>query len=185
MSKSLSSSQTSEILSVLEKRFQANSHRHEGIEWKFIQEKLEKNPKAVWSIFQMEETEGEPDLVILESNSKDFYYMDFAQESPKGRRSLCFDQDAWEARKQHKPESNVEVRCAEMGIELLSEDEYFQLQKFGSVDLKTSSWIQTPTEVRQKGGALFGDHRFGRTFIYHNGADSYYAARGFRGKVKI
>lgn len=185
MSKSLSSSQTSEILSILETRFHTHTHRHEGIEWKFIQEKLKKNPKALWSISQMEETGGEPDLVILDEKSHDLYYVDCSTETPKGRRSLCYDQEAWESRKQHKPKSNVEAEINQMEWELLSEEDYHQLQKLGPFDTKTSSWIETPKEIRKLGGALFGDYRFGRTFIYHNGANSYYAVRGFRAKVKI
>jgi hypothetical protein len=185
MNKNLTPIETSALLKVLEKRFHAHPHRHPNRDWKEIASTLEKNKNALWSIAQMEETGGEPDLVTFDENSKNLYYVDCSTETPKGRRSLCYDQEAWDSRKQHKPNSNVESEINQMGVELLSEEDYFQLQKFGPFDTKTSSWIETPKEIRKLGGALFGDQRFGRTFIYHNGAESYYAVRGFRAKVKI
>lgn len=182
MNRFLSLQQTNELFLILEKRFQENSHRHENQNWEEIKNQLESNPSALWSVFQMEETGGEPDFIQFDEL---FYYVDCSQETPAGRRSLCFDQAAWNSRKQNKPFSSAEQEASNMNIQILTEEEYRELQKFGPFDLKTSTWLQTPESIRKLGGALFGDHRFGRTFIYHNGAESYYAVRGFRGKIRI
>lgn len=171
-----------EFISLLKKRFETFPKRHPNLDWNEIEIKLKSNLNLISTVFKMEETGGEPDVVQLENS---WYFVDCSKESPKERRSLCYDKAAWEARKQHKPNSTVEEETIKIGIELLTESEYFELQKLGPFDLKTSSWIATPEELRAKGGALFGDHRFGRTFIYHNGADSYYGSRGFRGKIQI
>lgn len=182
MSSETNQLQPNEILSILEKRFQDHTNRHPKIEWSEIEKSLNSNPKLLEVVTKMELTGGEPDVISLGDN---LYFVDCSKESPKDRRSLCFDQDAWEKRKQHKPSSTVEAEAAEIGIGLLTETDYLEWQKFGPFDEKTSSWIETPKELRKLGGALFGDYRFGRTFIYHNGAASYYGSRGFRGKIKI
>lgn len=169
-----------ELLEELKARFEKNTARHKGVRWDDIEKNLD--PKKLWTLYEMERTGGEPDVVKL---GKDLYYVDCSPESPKGRRSLCYDRAAWESRKEHKPASDAVSIAKEIGIEMLDEDEYRELQKLGEFDLKTSSWLKTPSEVRQLGGALFGDKRFGRVFTYHNGAESYYAARAFRGKLKI
>ena len=183
--KKLSSAETKTLLSVLQARFEKNMHRHKGLEWKKVQEKLDNNPEKLWSLNEMESTGGEPDVVGYDKKNGEFIFYDCSPESPKERRSLCYDRQALEARKEHKPKNNVLDRAKEMGIELLNEEQYRTLQHFGTFDTKTSSWLLTPPEIRKLGGAIFGDHRYGQVFIYHNGADSYYAARGFRGALRV
>lgn len=160
-------------------------HRHPGMQWKDVQARLEANPDKLISLNEMDITDGEPDVVGQETDTGAFIFMDCAAESPKGRRSLCYDPDALESRKEHKPKNSAIGMAAEMGIELLNEEQYAWLQKLGPFDTKTSSWVKTPEDVRKLGGAIFCDHRFGRIFTYHNGAESYYAARGFRGMILI
>lgn len=174
-----------ELFSILEKRFAKNMNRHNGIAWEDVQKKLEDNPDKLWSLNEMEETEGEPDVIGIDPNTKELLFCDCAAESPKGRRSLCYDHDALESRKEHKPKNSAMGMAQEMGIELLNEEQYHELQKLGKFDAKTSSWVATPADIREKGGAIFGDWRFGRVFIYHNGAESYYGARGFRGLLRV
>lgn len=185
MKKQLSTEQRVELIDVLKERFEANTARHKGIKWADVVAKLKALPSKLWSLAEMERTGGEPDVVGFDKKAGEYVFVDCSEETPKGRRSLCFDREAWESRKQHKPESDAESVAAAMGVEILSEDEYYQLQEIGEFDLKTSSWLQTPKEVRDLGGALFGDRRFGRVFTYHNGAESYYAARGFRGSLRV
>ncbi len=182
--KKLTAEQNEELLKVLKTRFEKNMSRHKGLIWDKIQVKLEKNPEKLWSLNEMEETEGEPDVVDYDKKTDEYIFFDCSPESPK-RRSLCYDYQAWEARKANKPESNVIDKAAEMGIELLSEEQYRQLQELGKFDLKTSSWVKTPENIRELGGAIFCDRRYNTVFMYHNGADSYYAARGFRGCLKV
>ncbi|WP_033542931.1 DUF4256 domain-containing protein [Planococcus sp. CAU13] len=183
--KELSPDQQEELLAKLQTRFEKNMHRHEGIEWSKVQAKLEENPEKLWSLFQMEETGGEPDVAVLEPQEEVYFFYDFSAETPKGRRSLCYDREAWEARKKFKPENTVMDMAAEMGIEVLTEDEYRELHKFGAFDKKTSTWVKTPERIREHGGAIFCDYRYGQVFTYHNGADSYYASRAFRGKLEV
>lgn len=182
--KKLTAEQNEELLKVLKTRFEKNMSRHQGLNWEKIQTKLEKNPEKLWSLNEMEETEGDPDVVGYDKKTDEYIFFDCSPESPK-RRSLCYDYQAWEARKANKPESNVIDKAAEMGIELLTEDQYRQLQELGKFDLKTSSWVKTPANIRELGGAIFCDRRYNTIFTYHNGADSYYAARGFRGCLKV
>ncbi|WP_312390157.1 DUF4256 domain-containing protein [Chryseobacterium sp.] len=184
MKNKLTSEQTEELLKVLKSRFEKNMNRHKGLDWERIQSKLENNPEKLWSLFQMEETEGEPDIVAHDKKTDEYLFFDCSPESPK-RRSLCYDYPAWEARKANKPESNAIDKSSEMGIEILNEEQYRQLQELGKFDLKTSSWIKTPENIRELGGAIFCDRRYNTVFTYHNGADSYYAARGFRGCLKV
>ena len=161
-------------------------NRHKGLEWAKIQARLEKaGTEKLWSLNEMEKTGGEPDVVGYDKKTDEYIFYDCAAESPKGRRSLCYDREALESRKEHKPANNVIDMAAELGIELLTEDQYRDLQKLGNFDSKTSSWIKTPTGIRKLGGAIFADYRYGQVFIYHNGAESYYAARGFRGSLRI
>jgi hypothetical protein len=174
-----------EFLAELKKRFEKNMKRHKGLEWSDVQAKLEADPKKLSSLYEMERTGGEPDVVGFDKATGEFIFYDCSAESPKSRRSLCYDRAAWESRKEHKPENNAVDMAAEMGIELLTEDQYRELQKLGEFDLKTSSWVRTPAEVRNRGGAIFCDRRFDRVFTYHNGAESYYAARGFRGSLRV
>lgn len=182
--KKLTAEQNEELLKVLKTRFEKNMSRHKELNWEKIQAKLEKNPEKLWSLNEMEETEGDPDVVGYDKKTDEYIFFDCSPESPK-RRSLCYDYQAWEARKANKPESNVIDKAAEMGIELLTEDQYRQLQELGKFDLKTSSWVKTPANIRELGGAIFCDRRYNTIFTYHNGADSYYAARGFRGCLKV
>ncbi len=184
MKNKLTSEQTEELLKVLKSRFEKNMNRHKDLNWEKIQSKLENNPEKLWSLFQMEETEGEPDIVAHDEKTDEYLFFDCSPESPK-RRSLCYDYPAWEARKANKPESNAIDKASEMGIEILNEEQYRQLQELGKFDLKTSSWIKTPENIRELGGAIFCDRRYNTVFTYHNGADSYYAARGFRGCLKV
>jgi hypothetical protein len=173
------------LLSTLKTRFESYMQRHEGLEWSDVQDRLEANPEKIWSLNKMEETGGEPDVVGYDKETKEFIFFDCSAETPDGRRNVCYDHEALEARKKYPPEDSA-LNMAEMiGIELLTEEEYFYLQKLGEFDTKTSSWLKTPLEVRKHGGAIFGDRRFGRVFVYHNGADSYYGARGFRGSIRV
>ncbi len=181
----LSKEQQDELLQVLKDRFHEHMHRHEGVEWDAIQEKQEKNEDKLWSLYEMERTGGEPDVVTLGSKTDEVTFVDCAKESPTGRRKLCYDREALDARKKNKPENSAIDVADEMGIELLTEEEYRALQEVGEFDLKTSSWIVTPAEIRKLGGALFGDRRYDHVFIYHNGAQSYYGARRFRGSLTI
>jgi hypothetical protein len=181
----LSSNQSNELLTILKKRFKKNMHRHFGIQWEHIEEKLLSQPKKLWSLKQMEETGGEPDLIIFDNQTNFYVYCDCSTESPKVRRSLCYDRPALESRKEHKPKNNAIDMAAQMGVKLLTEEQYNNLQKLENFDNKTSSWLLTPQSIRNLGGAIFGDLRYGRVFIYHNGAESYYAARGFRCYTEI
>lgn len=183
--KKLTSSQQKEILDTLKDRFEKNKDRHKGLEWNKVQAKLEANPEKLWSLFEMERTGGEPDVAGFDKKAGEYLFYDCSSESPKGRRSLCYDREALEARKAHKPKNSAVDMAVTMGIELLTEEEYRSLQLLGNFDLKTSSWVKTPGDVRRLGGALFCDRRYGRVFLYHNGADSYYAARGFRGVLRV
>ncbi|MGV3585677.1 MAG: DUF4256 domain-containing protein [Adhaeribacter sp.] len=174
-----------ELLSVLKNRFQKNKNRHPGIAWAAVQAKLEANPEKVWSLNEMEITGGEPDVVGQDKNTGEFIFYDCAAESPKGRRSVCYDREGLESRKEHQPANNALDMAAAMGIELLTEEQYRELQQLGNFDIKTSSWVKTPAEIRKLGGALFCDRRYNHVFVYHNGAQSYYAARAFRGALKV
>ena len=183
--KELSSSQREQLLKTLKSRFEKNMHRHKGLEWEKIQSKLEANTEKLWSLNEMETTGGEPDVVGHDKKTGEYLFYDCSPESPKDRRSVCYDREALESRKEHKPANNAVDMAADMGIELLTEDEYRQLQKLGEFDLKTSSWIKTPPEIRDLGGAFFCDRRYNHVFLYHNGVRSDYAARGFRGSLKV
>ena len=187
--KILPATEHSALLSTLKLRFEKNRKRHKGIEWADVQAKLEKNPEKLWSLNEMEISCGEPDVVVLTAtgNKKtgEYIFYDCAAESPKGRRSICYDHEALEARKEHKPANSAVEMAADMGIEILTEEQYRQLQELENFDTKTSSWIQTPADIRKLGGALFCDRRYNTIFVYHNGAESYYAARGFRGLLKV
>ncbi|MES2652960.1 MAG: DUF4256 domain-containing protein [Bacteroidota bacterium] len=185
MSKELSSVQREELLATLKARFQHNINRHEGIEWAKVQAKLEKNAEKLWVLDEMEITGGEPDVVGYDKETDEYVFYDCSAESPKGRRSICYDHEALEARKEHKPGNSAMQMAADMGVEVLTEEQYRNLQRFGKFDTKTSSWIVTPPSIRKLGGALFGDYRYGTIFTYHNGAESYYAARGFRGSLRV
>lgn len=181
----LSLEQHEELLGVLKARFEKNMNRHEGIEWANVHAKLEANPEKLWSLNEMERTGGEPDVIGYDKNEDHYIFCDCSAETPKGRRSVCYDREALESRKKHKPENNAMDMAAAMGIELLTEEQYRELQRLGHFDKKTSSWIQTPSDIRELGGALFCDFRYGHVFLYHNGADSYYSVRGFRGSLKV
>ena len=183
--KKLSSEDRDQLLNTLKARFEKNTARHKGIEWKRVEERLLAHPAKLASLYEMENTEGEPDVVGLDKKTGEVIFYDCSAESPKGRRSICFDEDALASRKEHKPGGSAEGMAAEMGVELLTEEEYRQLQELGKFDLKTSSWIQTPAPIRKLGGALFCDRRYDHVFVYHNGAESYYGARGFRAKLRV
>lgn len=185
MKKELSPLGREELLKILKTRFEKNPNRHKGIEWARVQAKLEANPEKLWSLDEMERTEGEPDVVGYDKATDEYIFYDCSPESPKGRRSLCYDRAAWESRKEYKPDNNAVDVAAEMGIELLTEAQYRELQQLGKFDLKTSSWVKTPAEIRKLGGAVFCDRRYDTVFLYHNGAESYYAARGFRGWLRV
>jgi hypothetical protein len=185
MKKELSSSQVEELLSTLKSRFEKNMNRHTGIEWSKVQAKLEANKEKLWTLDEMEYTGGEPDVVAYEKDTNTYIFFDCAAESPKGRRSICYDHQALESRKEHKPENSAMNMAHEMGIEILTEEQYRKLQELGNFDTKTSSWLNTPLAIRKLGGAIFGDYRYATIFIYHNGAESYYAGRGFRGMLKV
>ncbi len=182
--KKLSPEKSSEFIEILKTRFENNRQRHQKIEWEKVQQKLENHPEKLWSLYEMEITDGEPDVVDYNKATDEYLFFDCSPESPK-RRSLCYDYQAWNSRKANKPESNVMDKAAEMGIQILTEDQYRHLQQLGKFDLKTSSWIETPEKIRKMGGALFCDRRYDTVFTYHNGAESYYAARGFRGCIAI
>ena len=183
--KDLGSEQRKELLGVLKARFEKNMNRHKGLEWDNAQARLEANTEKLWSIYEMERTSGEPDVVGHDKNTGEYIFYDCSAESPKGRRSLCYDRQALESRKEHKPENSAIDLAAAMGIELLTEDEYRELQKLGNFDSKTSSWVKTPSDIRKLGGALFCDRRYNTVFLYHNGAESYYAARAFRCLLRV
>lgn len=184
MKKKLTQEQQEKLLKTLKARFEKNMHRHKGIEWAKVQAKLEAKPAKLWSLNAMEETEGEPDVVGHDRKTGEYIFYDCAPESPKGRRNVCYDHEALEARKEHKPEDSAVGMAKDMGIELLTEEEYRALQQLGNFDMKTSSWVQTPADIRKLDGALFCDRRYGHVFTYHNGAQSYYGVRGFRGSLK-
>lgn len=183
--KELSLEQREELLNTLKARFEKNRERHEGLEWDKVQAKLEANPDKLWSLNAMEVSGGEPDVVDHDVEKDEYIFFDCSAESPKGRRSVCYDRQALESRKKFKPENTVIDMATDMGIELLTEEQYRALQELGTFDKKTSSWVKTPSDIRELGGALFCDWRYGHVFLYHNGADSYYAARGFRGSLRV
>jgi len=185
MKKNLAPEHKDELIKTLKERFEKNTRLHKGIKWDDVAKRLQANPAKLSTLAEMERTGGEPDVVGFDKKTGEFIFYDCAAESPKGRRSLCYDRAAWESRKEHKPASDAMTLAKEIGAEMIDEDEYRELQKVGEFDLKTSSWVKTPADFRKLGGALFCDRRFGRVFTYHNGAESYYAARGFRGKVRI
>lgn len=184
-SKEYSPEQREELFETLKDRFEKNMNRHMGLDWVKVQAKLEANTDKLWSLHEMEITGGEPDVVGYDKTTAEFIFYDCSAESPKGRRSVCYDREALESRKKHKPENSVLDMATDMGIELLTEEQYRELQKLGEFDLKTSSWVQTPDNIRKFGGAIFCDRRYDTVFMYHNGADSYYAARGFRGSLRV
>lgn len=182
--KALAAEGKKELLKVLRSRFEKNMNRHKGLDWQKVEAKLLASPEKLWSLDQMEMTGGEPDVIGFEKKSGEFIFCDCSAETPKDRRSICYDDEALEKRKEHKPRTSAMEMAEEMGIEMLTEEEYHELQKLGRFDTKTSSWLKTPAEIRKLGGAIFADYRFGRVFVYHNGAESYYAGRGFRGKLR-
>lgn len=181
----LTKKQQVEFITLLKERFEKNRHRHEEMDWEQIQEKIEANPDKLWSLFIMEQTGGETDVIGFDEATGEYLFCDCSKESPKGRRSLCYDREALESRKKHKPENSAMDMAKEMGIELLTEEQYRKLQELEHFDTKTSSWIFTPEEIRRQGGALFCDYRYGHVFVYHNGAESYYSSRGFRGLLRV
>ncbi|HYL82699.1 MAG TPA: DUF4256 domain-containing protein [Candidatus Angelobacter sp.] len=183
--KELSPGQRKELLGALKARFEKNMNRHKGLEWAKVQAKLEANAEKLWSLNEMERTGGEPDVVGHDKKTGEYIFYDCSAESPNGRRSFCYDRDALQSRKENKPDDNAMDMAAAMGIELLTEEQYRELQKLGNFDTKTSSWVKTPSNIRKLGGALFCDRRFDTIFVYHNGAESYYAARGFRGSLRV
>ncbi len=183
--KELSTKQQDELLAILATRFEKNMKRHKGLEWTKVLTRLKSNNMKLWTLSEMDRTGGEPDVIGYDKKKDVFIFCDCSAESPNGRRSLCYDREALQARKENKPKNNALDLSTEIGIELLSEDEYRSLQDFGPFDTKTSSWIKTPPQIRQLGGAIFADYRYGHVFVYHNGAESYYAARGFRGSLSV
>ncbi len=185
MKKELSTAQRNELLTILKTRFEKHKNRHKGIEWANVQAKLEASPEKLWALDDMETTGGEPDVVGYDKKTDEYIFFDCSAESPKGRRSLCYDRKALDARKENKPKDSVMDMATAIGIELLTEEQYRELQQLGEFDTKTSSWIITPPDIRQLGGAIFCDRRYNTVFTYHNGADSYYAARGFRGSLRV
>jgi Protein of unknown function (DUF4256) len=185
MKKELPPKQREELLSALKARFEKNMNRHKGLEWAKVKAKLEANADKLWSLNEMEGTGGEPDVVGQDKKTGEFIFFDCSAQSPKGRTSLCYDGEALASRKEHKPKNSAMDMAAAMGIELLTEEQYQELQKLGEFDTKSSVWLKTPAEIRKLGGAIFGDRRFGRVFVYHNGAESYYAGRGFRGWLRV
>jgi hypothetical protein len=185
MKKKFSTKDREELLNTLKARFEKNINRHKGLEWAKVQAKLEANTEKLWSLNEMERTGGEPDVVGHDKKTGEDIFYDCSPESPKGRRSVCYDREALESRKEHKPEDNAIDMAAGIGIELLTEEQYRELQKLGNFDSKTSSWVKTPADIRKLGGALFCDRRYNTVFVYHNGAESYYAARGFRGSLRV
>lgn len=183
--KKLSADQATELLKLLKSRFEKNMHRHKGLDWSKVQTRLEAKPSKLWSLEEMEITGGEPDVTGFDKKTGEYIFVDCAAESPKGRRSICYDRKALDARKEHKPANSAMDLAAEIGIDLLTEEQYRELQQLEAFDLKTSSWIATPDAIRKLGGALFCDRRYDHVFVYHNGADSYYGARGFRGMLRV
>jgi hypothetical protein len=181
----LSAEEATELIQILKKRFEKNINRHKEHDWNKIQQRLENNPPKLWSLKEMERTGGEPDVVAMGENSDTIIFVDCSSETPKKRRSICYDQEALDSRKEFKPANSAVNMASEMGIELLNEQQYRTLQTFGNFDVKTSSWIKTPDEIRKLGGALFCDRRYNHVFTYHNGAESYYAVRGFRGLIRV
>jgi len=181
----LSKSQREEILAALKARFEKNMNRHQGLEWGRVAAKLEANAAKLWSLSEMERTSGEPDVVGYDKKTGEYIFYDCSEESPKGRRSLCYDREALDSRKKDKPRDSAMDMAAAIGVELLTEEQYRELQKLGEFDTKTSSWVKTPATIRELGGALFCDRRFDTVFLYHNGAETYYAGRGFRGKLRV
>ncbi|WP_298841277.1 DUF4256 domain-containing protein [Clostridium sp.] len=181
----LSPEQCEELLGALKYRFEKNMNRHKGIEWAKVEAKLKANTEKLWSLNEMERTSGEPDVVGHDNKTCEYIFYDCSAESPKGRRSLCYDRESLESRKEHKPKNSAIDMATAMDIELLTEEQYRELQKLGNFDMKTSSWLKTPSEIRKLGGAIFGDFRYGNVFVYHNGAESYYGSRGVRGSIKI
>jgi hypothetical protein len=183
--KQLLKQQHDELMKTLKERFEKNMARHKGLKWDAVQQRLEAKPAKLRSLYEMEETGGEPDVIVEDKKTGEYIFYDCSPESPKGRRSICYDHEALAARKEHKPADSAMNMAAEMGIEILTEQQYRELQQLGHFDAKTSSWIKTPSDIRKLGGALFCDYRYATVFVYHNGADSYYAARGFRGSLKV
>lgn len=183
--KELTSEQTNELIKILKVRFEKNMNRHQNITWEQVYRKISNRPEKIWSLNEMEKTGGEPDVVGYEENIDEYIFYDCSKETPAGRRNVCYDRESLESRKKYKPENNAVDMAKEMGISILNESEYKYLQKLGQFDLKTSSWIETPLEIRKLGGAIFGDRRYNNVFIYHNGADSYYSVRGFRGLLRV
>jgi hypothetical protein len=183
--KELSPEQGEQAIKILKARFEKNMNRHDSLIWADVQSRLEANPERLWSLIEMEETGGEPDVVDFDKETGEYIFFDCSAESPKGRRSVCYDREALESRKEHKPKNSAVDMAAVMGIQILTEEQYRELQKLGNFDTKTSSWVKTPAKIRDLGGALFCDRRFNQVFLYHNGAESYYAARGFRGCLKV
>jgi hypothetical protein len=177
--------QREELLGALKARFEKNMNRHKGLQWAEVQAKLKANPEKLWSLNEMEKTGGEPDVVGVDKKTGEYIFYDCSADSPKGRRSVCYDREALDSRKEHKPETSAMDMAAAMGIEILTEEQYRELQTLGNFDTKTSSWVKTPSDIRKLGGAVFCDRRYDKVFLYHNGADSYYAARGFRGSLRV
>lgn len=177
--------QREELLTILKARFEKNMNRHEGLDWSQVQAKLDAHPEKLGSLYEMERTGGEPDVVGYDMKTDEYIFYDCSAESPKGRRSICYDREALESRKEHKPQNSAMGMATDMGIEILTEEQYRELQKLGNFDTKTSSWVQTPANIRKLGGAIFCDRRYDTVFVYHNGAESYYAARGFRGSLRV
>jgi len=183
--KKLSADERAELLSTLQARFEKNMNRHKGLDWTKVQAKLEADAKKLWSLNEMETSGGEPDVVGYDKKTGEYIFYDCSAESPKGRRSLCYDREALESRKEHKPANSAVAMATDMGVELLTEEQYRELQQLGKFDLKTSSWVKTPSNIRELGGALYCDRRYSRVFVGHNGAQSYYAARAFRGSLRV
>ncbi len=181
----LSAADRNDLLEILKARFEKNTNRHKGLKWADVAAKLEANPDKLWSLGEMERTAGEPDVVSVDKKTGELLFFDCAPQSPKGRVALCYDQEALDSRKEHKPKGSAVGMAETMGVELMTEEQFLELQKVGEFDTKTSSWLKTPEEMRKLGGALFGDKRFGRVFLYHNGAESYYSARGFRAVLRV
>lgn len=181
----LSTEQREELLNTLKARFEKNMNRHKGLEWTQVEAKVKANIEKLWSLYEMERTGGEPDVVGYDKKTEEYIFYDCSAESPKGRRSICYDRKGLESRKEHKPDNNAIDMAADMGIALLTEEQYRRLQQLGKFDLRTSSWVKTPENIRQLGGAIFCDRRYDNVFMYHNGAQSYYASRGFRGLLKV
>jgi len=183
--KELTQKQREELFNILKERFEKNLDRHKKLQWSKVEERLKNNSEKLWSLNEMERTGGEPDVFKNDNKSGEFIFYDFSPESPKGRRSVCYDPEALESRKKHKPKNSAIAMATAMGVEILSEEEYRELQQLGEFDTKTSSWVKTPSDIRELGGAVFCDRRYNHVFLYHNGAESYYGARGFRGMLRV